>query len=706
MASRWGGGTVTRFIRSLRTERAAAVTAIGLVIALVGAAAMLSGAAHRVSSALSGVGAWLTNDTDGSVSHANGLSGKVDAQVPLTNAKGHPLKITQDGDVVIVVDTVTGQVTRIDPGQLTVTQSVDFGSSTIQVVAGGGLAYLVDAVRGLTQQIDPVQLTPIGLPVQFPPPLAPTVVDPHGTLWVPVPAAGAVVPVNGDTPGDSIHIGASGARLSVTLAGDAPVVTDASDGTMTVLTGGRRTFTLPLAGSGPVLTPSATDGPVVPLLSPGSRQLLIVDTAAGRPMSVHLDGYDGHDLGTPQTLSGRVYIPDNSTGRLIVYDSSTGRLLNEITVSPGPSRIELFVHEGLLWANDAGGANAVCVDKTGTAHEIDKYKSDVPGGDEPSPSPTPSATSADTGGSGGGSGEGSGGGGGGGGNGGGPTQTTPPPTTQPPAPTQPPTGVGEKSGANTIEVTFSPAAGATPTRYTLSGAPSGATVKPGSVGPGGPYTFTVSGLACQQYTFTVVAEYPNETKSASGTPAFACLAPSQPQSLGLDTGTQHQITAHWSAPADNGGGAVSYTAAVKGGASVDVGTATAATLTGLTNFGTYQIFVTARNAAGSSNPAASASAALNPPRKNGNIYNNCCYYVNERSGPHLSSGIVRMFAPNSGAPVTVDCIQGGDAWRDPSGNPNGNTWFHLTAPQQGWVATGYVTVPNDQVWACDNHYGT
>jgi hypothetical protein len=214
----------------------------------------------------------------------------------------------------------------------------------------------------------------------------------------------------------------------------------------------------------------------------------------------------------------------------------------------------------------------------------------------------------------------------------------------------------------------------------------------------------VSGLACQQYTFAVVAEYPTETKSASGTPAFACVAPSRPLSLTLDIGTQNQITAHWLAPASDGGGAVSYTAAVRGGASVAAGTASSATLKNLTNFNAYQIIVTASNAAGSSNPAASATTTLAPKPQNGHIYNNCCYSVNERSGRGTNTTILRSFGPNSNAPVTVDCVQGGGSWVDPSGSPAGNTWFHLTAPQQGWVATGYVTGPSG-TWNCDGHYG-
>ena len=716
----------------LRTERVAGVTAIGIVAVLVVTIAGLGGQAHSVLPSLRDVGAWLANDKKGTVTHANGLSGKADASVPLTNAAGHRLQVTQDGDVVIVLDTVTGTVTRVDAAQLNVGQSVNFGSAGVRVVVGAGQAYVVDKAKGVVQPIDPDRLTPVGAPVALPAPLGDAAVDDRGTLWVPL-ATGELGSVTGNKAGQRVPVGSSGDVLALTIAGGVPVVTDATAGTMTALppNGARQTVNLPLAG-GTLLAPPATDGAVVPLLAPAVHQIVVVDLASGRPTAVALDGVTGHDLGAPQALGGRVYVPDNTTGRLLVYDHASGRMVSPIQVSGVPGRIDMFEHDGLLWANDADGSAAVSVDSSGTSRPISKYSTDLPGG--PLPSSAPPSAAAVPGGAGGptpdqgnpgrgnqgqgnpGQGNpGQGNPGQPGGGAGGPTPASPkapppapktppstapsqPPPAPPPAPPNAPTGVGETAGPGYIDVKFSPSAGATPNSYTLSGLPAGATAAPSSV-TGNPYQFRVTGLACGPvYTFTVVANFTSGTKAASGGGARACVAPTAPRNLALDIGTQSRITASWSAPSSTGGDTVTYTAALDSGSAVDAGGATSHQFAAA-NFQTHTVTVTAVNKAGKSQPPASASKRLAAGPWTGHIYNNSRLTLNERASADTNSRSVNTFPPGSNAAVTVVCVKSGGSWSDPDDpNLNGNTWYQVSSPVTGYIATGYVNVSG--VWNC------
>src|SRR5579859_5113918 len=158
-------GTIARLLLRLRHDRVAGSVALAVTVALVVAAVGFGGGAHAVLPKLANIGAWLANDSNGSVTHANGLSGKADARVTLIGANGHRLRVIQDGDTVLVQDLDTGVVSRIDPSQLTVSQSAAYSAAGTQLVLGDGVAYLVDPAHGYVQRIDPRQLRAIGAPV-------------------------------------------------------------------------------------------------------------------------------------------------------------------------------------------------------------------------------------------------------------------------------------------------------------------------------------------------------------------------------------------------------------------------------------------------------------------------------------------------------------------------------------------------------------
>lgn len=709
---RWQENTVARAMRVLRRDRVAGYAVGGVLVALVVATVGWGGPLHSVLPKISDIGGWLANDSKGSVTHVNGLSGKVDSRVPLTNAAGHPLKVVQDGDTVLVQDTVTGVVSRLDTTQLDVAQSARFAPKGVQIVTGAGAAYVIDQTKGLVQALDPDRLAVIGSPVSLKPPLADAAVGAHGTLWVPVESSGQLVPVTGESTGAPVSVGSPGDTLRLTMAGAVPVVTDETNSTVTVAqdSGSRQTVNLPApggVGAATLLTPSSTDGALVPLLAPAARQMVLVDTRTGAPTSVSLDGLADHDLGVPQTLGTRVYIPDNTTGRLIVYDAGAGEMLNQITVTGKRTKLDLFPHDGMLWANDAQGATAVSVDESGAVHSISKYTADVPGGPLPVMSRTPQTPQPrvvggnppaggarlprSTTGSRGGRSE----------------PPAPKASSRRPSPSASkasalppgaPTNVRETSQRGAILVQFNPSAGATPTGYSLTGTPAGA-----SVTQSGQYAFTVSKLECgPTYTFSVVAHYRSGDLPAKGAGALACLAPKAPARVSLNTGSQHQITASWPATTDNGGGSVTYRAAITGGKTVDVGTKTSQTFTGLTNFKSYTVTVTAANGAGRSTPPAEKAATLSAGPWSGTV-NNMQYTLSEQASKNVLGNRVHTFPPGSRAQVTVECIDNGAYWKDPNNSPSGTTWYRVTKPVAGWIGSGYVDVSG--VWQCDGQFG-
>jgi hypothetical protein len=742
----------------MRRDRSAGQAAAGFAVAVGVASAVVGVGVPAAAPHVRHFTAWLSND-NGSVTRVDGLAGRADATVPLPDSAGHRLKVVQDDSTVIVDDLTTGAVTSIAPAQLAVSQSVNFGTAGTLVVTGPGATYLADPVHGTVVRIDPTQLTTIGTPLAVGggAPIGAPGIDAGGTLWVPVPSQGTVVPVGtGPTgqlaAGAAVPVGRPGDHLAVSIVGGTAAFTDSTSGTESVHPAHGAVLTVDLPGgvADPqgLLIPSDTEGPVLPLLNRPAAQLALVNVATGAPAAVGLGALAADDLGTPVEHAGRVYIPDQSAGTLAVFDESSGRMLDPITVTGKPGPLEVFTKDGVLFANAQDDSAAVTIDPSGTVHQVGKYDPALPGASPSStsqPSSTPQSSpaappivappSAPPSGS------------------HGPkppaasspsvplpsgarpstprssaapppttptpvttpttpstsassSKGTPPPPTTPtsssPAPPPPPGAPGSpraQAQAGSIRVTFSPSPGTTPTSYTLT-APAGAQVSPSQIAPGGQYVFTVTGLPCkagQKFSFIVQANYPGgSTPSQQTASVQPCLPPGAPQNVGLSVTGEHQVKASWSAPSSTGGGTVTYDVSWSGGAS---GSKSGTTQTSLAitvpNRVSTTVSVTAVNGAGQST-SPSASATPNGPTYSANLHNNSQYPVRLRPQPDPTPNPITQYPKGSTQPLTVYCQVQGTKYSDPT-NPQVtyDIWDYVSdGSNKGYVGDLYVTTPS------------
>ncbi|WP_219471196.1 fibronectin type III domain-containing protein [Nonomuraea rhizosphaerae] len=703
----------------LRGDRATALVAAGVAAVLVAAAAVFGVGVSSANPKLADVGAWLWTKVSGKIVHVNGLSGEVDGYLNSKSAKR--LRVVQDAGNVLLVDDSSGYVSRIEPSQLSVAQTKNFGAAGLQIVVSGAAGYAVDPA-GKVQQIDPATLNSVGAPLTLEGPLGSARIDGGGQLWVPVTAKGEVVPVARGVAASPVKVGEPGEELAVTIAGGLPVIVNTRAATASIVgaDGGVGEITLPKevaqAAKGGLLAPALTEGSLVPLLTPGDSGLLVVvDTASNSVLNTKVAVEDPAALGVPQVLGSKVYVPDSSTGGLIVWDSAAGGRPTRLQVADSPGPLDVFVKDGLLWANDENGDKAVVIDTEGRKHDVQKDDSDVPGPTntpQPKQTPRPDPTNTDTRPD--------------------PTRTadprptdteapepdplpttrrptrsqtptptrTPTPTATPtksptptPTPTPPtkPGSVSAKSGPGHVSVNFSPSTGGKVERYTLKVSGGDGRSTPQSVDADGPFQFEFSGGNCSgEYTFTVVAHWSGgEVASEPSAGVKPCVAPGKPanfQAKGKNRGAE--LT--WDAPE---GGADGITYVLSGAASDNSVTGTKFTAEGLKNNQKHEFKLQAKNDAGESPDVATASVDLAYPRQQyQNVSNNDSDTL-IRPGPS-GSGESGRIKQGQYITVTVICQVKGSNYTDPSTGGSSDVWNRIESPSgNGYLNDTLVGTP-------------
>ncbi|MGP4104419.1 fibronectin type III domain-containing protein [Nonomuraea sp. KM90] len=692
-------------MRVLRGDRITAVIAGAVAAILVAAAAWFGVGVSSANPKLADVGAWLWTKARGKIVHVNGLSGEVDGY--LDDKAGRRLRVVQDGGNVLLVDDGTGYVSRIEPSQLSVAQTRDFGAAGLQLAVSGAAAYAVDPAAGRIQQIDPLTLDSVGSPVTLPGPLGAARIDSGGRLWVPVTAKGEVVPVAGGVAESPVRVGEPGEELSVTIAGDLPVVVNTRAATATIIgaDGGIGEITLPKgvaqAAKGGVLTPAATEGALVPILTSGDSGLLVViDTGSNSVLSTKFAVDDPAQLGVPQVLGSKVYVPHQGRGSLIVWDSAAGGQPTTLQVTQRPGPVDVFVKDGLLWANDENGDKAVVIDPEGRKHDVAKDDSDVPGPTNnpkpktPRPEPTKTETRPDP------VPEPD------------PVKTTerprPTPTREPtreatpsPTPTSTPTpsasapsapgAVSARSGPGRVTVTFTPSAGGKVERYTLKPSGEGRSV-PQSVDANGPFQFEFTGGDCaNEYTFVVVAHWRGgEVESEPSPGAKPCVAPGSPTGFAAKA-KNRGAELSWTAP-EGADDATTYE--LTGAATNNAIKGTTFTVDGLKNNQKHTFKLKARNAAGESPDVATTEVDLAYPRQQYKNASNEDTNTLIRPGPS-PSGEAGRIPQKVYITLTVICQVKGASYTDTSTGRSSDIWNRIESQYgNGYLNDTLVATPD------------
>ena len=692
--------------RFFRRDRLTGYIAIGVVGVLCAAAVVFGVGMASAKYHLSDVGGWLTSTNKGELVHVNGLSGKVDGKVTLSGSTGHPMKVVQQGGVVLIVDEVTGVVSRVDPAHLNVVQGAGYrGAAGMQVVAGSGAAYALDQQKGSVQRLDPMTLATMGGALGLTGPLGAGAIDASSVLWVPVPADGQAANVHSGQAARPVGIGRAGDDLALTIAAGVPVITDFTAAQSLVLgpNGTQVKVQLPStvaqAAKGSVLAPGSTDGQLVPLLA--GRSLVVLNSGNGSLSSTALQLPARHRLAAPQALGQKVYIPDQSSGSLLVYDSATNRMEQQVPVTGRPGPLDAFVKDGLLWVNGPDSAKAVVVDGAGGHRPIQKYSPDVPGSEN---NPLPKA--GDPGGD-----RGRPRPGGGGGHPRLPRPSTPPTHKPDPPKVRPPNAPTNLRAAaqpdGTIKVDFQPGGGGKATGYKLL-VPAGLTATPPQIGPNGPvYTFTVAGGVCgTEYQFAVAATYQNrdhvsEVDSGSTAPVLSCTEPDAPRGV-TGTGTAQGARISWQAPPNGGAKKITYAIQVSGPKTYSNPNfaGTALTIPSIWKNGTYSIQVTAINPAG--RKAASVSRPLTGPVTNYPIHNGGTAYDTSYiwSQAASGSGEVEGIRNANGQVVQVRCQKHGAQYNHPNGKAafSGNLYDYLSHNGHVGYMIGYLPNTPHSPW--------
>lgn len=582
----------------LPSRRSGGFISVGLVLAmsvgLVGTVLGVGATSRSLDVADGNV--WLWSSKPGQVSRVNANSGRVDQNQPLTDSRGHRVEITQNDKYLLLHDLDSGKVTSVDLTRMGFTGSLQVTKgSGVRVALSGDKAALIDQRTGEIRGFDPGTLRTTGAKLQLPAPLAGGDFDASGKLWVGVPSQGTVASVSVTTKKAAVARTESatppGHPMAVSVLDHGVLAADTSGRDIAVVTDKVTTLTAPQPLTGATV-PARTVGNLAVVTLPKSGQVLPVGLSKPtRPTAFDLPDGVTPDPATP--FSGRIYVPDVKHHQVLVFDKS-GKNLGTLGLAGAQGPLELQVREGHLTINAPDASVARVVDPDGVTRVVDKYRTDVPGGDgdlSVIAAPAP----GDNGKHGGNGGHGRGGDGAQG------------PGQQHTGPPSPPIPVTALAGDHQVSLSWpQPAVNGAPIQqYTVSWDGGHRTFG------GGTRTTSITGLHNgQSYSFAVTAtnKFGTSPEALSDRVTPGGKTPDVPQNVKATVTDKGQVTVSWG-KADQ---ARDYVVQPSGGAGSQIVNSTSATFDSLTGGQSYTFTVTSRGANGRASDPSSPSNAVTP----------------------------------------------------------------------------------------------
>ena len=348
-------------------RRVVALTTV-IALALTAVALAGSGTPAKVADALDG-GAWL-GSSNGSVAHVNGISARVDW---LTGATAATFTVVQDRSGALV-QRANGTVSTIDPKSMKVGQPLTLDTKDVVVAVGAGRTYLAYRSSGVVQQVDPLDLQPVGQPVALTGPIGSTTVDSQGVLYAEVTDPAEVATIDGSAIRGQMTSANSDGSAQLLSVGDQVAEVDLASQTVSILTPTKvgRTFALELPDQAQLVVPDHLPGPLVWLTDRSTQSLLGLNPTTGDIQTIKLSAA-ATTLGPPQAAGNFVFVYNQATSQFITVNSRSNQTHAQ-PLNGGPAT-QVFSKDGLVYANNFAGSQALVANDHGVVQVINKYTS-------------------------------------------------------------------------------------------------------------------------------------------------------------------------------------------------------------------------------------------------------------------------------------------------------------------------------------------
>ncbi|PZS09716.1 MAG: hypothetical protein DLM55_05845 [Acidimicrobiales bacterium] len=334
---------------------------VAVVIATMGATLFGVDAAQRALRLTDGE-VWVWSPQESQAQRVNVGSGQVDIHRAFTDAKNHQVILVQTDQHLLLHDLTDGKVTTVNLKTLDSTAQLKVSSGPkTNVAMWHDKVLLLDSVKGEIRRLDPTGLDSRGESLPVGSDLRPAGFDGQGTYWLVAHGAAVGVRADGDRGTPHIvkktHIAAANHEFAVTALDSGMAVVDATSHTVTFVDRQDR-HAVDVPGLDQPRVAARTYGGVIAISQPASRHVVLVEGGSVRSIAVPGEG----KLGEAIVFSGRIYVTDIAAGQIIVLDLA-GKPIQQLPVSGSAEPITFSQDEGRLIIDSAEAGTALFVDR-------------------------------------------------------------------------------------------------------------------------------------------------------------------------------------------------------------------------------------------------------------------------------------------------------------------------------------------------------